>query len=413
MLITKSFSSISSMTLVGAVLIGVVALLPGCASSPPVPDRQARPPAHRDEPARPRVKPDDEVSRGDQMQRPSKPDFNRALALANQLLPPAIRDRQGWAKDIATSMTALSIPAEPRKVCAIAAIIEQESGWQADPVVQNLPDIARREMDRKLDSYMIPSAVLDVALRTESANGQTYAQRIKKLRTERELSQLYEEMISEVPQGQRLFGGMNPVRTGGPMQVSVGFAAKTMKERRYPWRNPGSPREETFSRRGGVYFGTAMLLDYPVSYNRMIYRFADYNAGRYASRNAAFQRVVAMLAKTDLAPDGDLLRYKDGEAAGTSQTERALWAIDGLDLRKYAIRRDLLLEKSFEFEETDLYRRVYVLADQRGIQSPTAVLPDIALKSPKITRKLTTKWFAERVEGRYRSCLARDTRTDL
>jgi hypothetical protein len=264
-------------------------------------------------------------------------------------------------------------------------------------------------MEKKLDRYMIPSAVLEVALTRRSANGQTYGERIAKLRTEQELSLLYEDMIDELPQGKRLLGGMNPVRTGGPMQVSVGFASETMRERRYPWRNAGTPREEVFTRRGGVYFGTAMLLDYPVSYDRMLYRFADYNAGRYASRNAAFQRLVAALSGQDLAPDGDLLRYKDGEAAGTSQTQAALETIAGLEMSRAAIRRDLLLEKRFEFERTDLYARVRELAGQRGLPVPVAAVPDIALKSPKITRKLTTRWFAERVEGRYRRCLGRDT----
>ncbi len=393
----NAFPKLGGLLLVGSVL----GMLAGCAGEPVSPDQGGVapvPPVEREPPPRaPAV--------------PSVPltPKARALALANKLLPPDIRDRKGWARDIATSILALSIPIESHKVCAIAAIIEQESGWQADPVVPDLPGIARREMDKKLDRYMVPGAVLDVALRKESSNGQTYAERISKLRTERELSLLYEEMIGELPQGERLLGGMNPVHTGGPMQVNVDFAARLMRERPYPWHNPGSAREEVFTRRGGVYFGTAMLLDYPVSYDRMLYRFADFNAGRYASRNAAFQRLAAALSGHDLAPDGDLLRYKDGEAVGASQTQAALEDIPGLDMERAAIKRDLLLEKEFDFERTPLYGRVRELAAQRGLAIPAATVPEIALKSPKITRKLSTKWFAERVEGRYRQCLARDT----
>ncbi|MFD2111829.1 DUF1615 domain-containing protein [Thiorhodococcus fuscus] len=390
-----------------ASLVGCLAIaLAGCSGTPVAPERQGgaapvvRAPVVESKPRPP--------SRPQAPPRTPEEHYARVLELAERLLPPDLRDRSGWAGDIATSMTALSIPALPRKVCAVAAVIEQESGWRADPVVPDLGGIARREMERKLGRYLIPGAVLDLALRKTSSNGQTYAERIAHLRTERELSELYDEMISEVPQGPRLFGDMNPVHTGGPMQVSVAFAEQTMRERRYPWRNAGSAREEVFSRRGGVYFGTAMLLDYPVSYNRMLYRFADFNAGRYASRNAAFQRLVAALTRIDLAPDGDLLRYADGKPAGTSQTERAVRAVEGLGMDERAIRRDLLQEKSFAFERTKLYRRVRELAERRGLPTPEASVPDIALESPKITRKLTTRWFAERVEGRYRRCLARN-----
>jgi hypothetical protein len=35
------------------------------------------------------------------------------------------------------------------------------------------------------------------------------------------------------------------------------------------------------------------------------------------------------------------------------------------------------------------------------------VVPDIVLHSPKITRTLTTSWFAHRVDERYGQCLRR------
>jgi hypothetical protein len=79
-----------------------------------------------------------------------------------------------------------------------------------------------------------------------------------------------------------------------------------------------------------------------------------------------------------------------------------------IDLSNEEIRRDLEREKAQSFEQTRLYARVFGLADQlNGRPAPRAVLPQINLRSPKITRNLTTDWFANRVEGRYQTCLQR------
>ena len=72
------------------------------------------------------------------------------------------------------------------------------------------------------------------------------------------------------------------------------------------------------------------------------------------------------------------------------------------------IRRDLEKGDAEALERTTLYERVYTLADKlEGRRLPRAVVPTIELRSPKITRKLTTAWFANRVDERYRRCLAR------
>ena len=73
-----------------------------------------------------------------------------------------------------------------------------------------------------------------------------------------------------------------------------------------------------------------------------------------------------------------------------------------------AIERDLKLEKSEGFNQTRLFKRVFELAEQQtGRDLAQQVMPQIQLVSPKITRKLTTEWFARRVDGRYKTCMAR------
>jgi hypothetical protein len=252
--------------------------------------------------------------------------------------------------------------------------------------------------------------MLDAALSLPSTNGKSYSERLNGAKTELQLSEIYDDLIGRVPFGKTFFAARNPVRTGGPMQVSIAFAEAYAAAKPYPYPLTGTIRHEVFTRRGGMYFGIAHLLDYPAPYERQLYRFADFNAGRYASRNSAFQSAVTQANGVPLALDGDLLRY-DGEQAlrEPGSTELAVRALGRrLDLSDADIRHDLELGQVQRFEQTRLYERVFALADRlAGAPVPRAVLPQIELQSSKITRKLTTDWFANRVEGRYRTCLAR------
>ena len=332
----------------------------------------------------------------------------RALVL--RLLPPQIKDRSGWASDIFGAFSGLKIPYTPEYFCAAMAVIEQESSWQGDPPVPGLNKMVWKQIEMRADKYHIPMLAVQAALLKPSPDGRSYKARIDSLQTEKQMNAVFEDMVADAGKLGLPLNVQNPIRTGGPMQVSVEFADGHVRVWPYPYQAKGSMRHEVFSRRGGVYFGVANLLHYRAPYPEMIYRFADYNAGRYSSRNAAFQLAVARLSGQKLALDGDLLRYDNGRpAAVTSGTEKALLALSGkLGIGEAEIRRDLQQEKAESFGQTRLFNRVFELAErQAGHRMPREVLPQIRLNSPKITRKLTTEWFAKRVDGRYQTCLKR------
>lgn len=358
--------------LLRAVAFASVLLLAGCVTAPPAP---TRPPAD---------------TRSEIVRR----------------LPAKVAERERWAADIETAFAAQRIEPNSENICAVLAVTEQESGYVANPAVANLPKIARGEIDRRAAALHVPTFMVDAALALRSPDGRSYAERLRGVRTERDLSDIYEDMIGSVPLGGRLFADYNPVQTGGPMQVGIPFAEANAS--RYPYPVEGSIRDEVFTRRGGLYFGIAHLLGYQTPYTRKVHRFADYNAGWYASRNAAFQNAVGIAAGVTLALDGDLLN-PGAPMDRPGQTERAVRTLaDALRMDERGIREALQRGNRLDFDDTALYARLYALAESRaGKPLPRAVIPGIRLESPKITRELTTAWFATRVDERYRRCLQR------
>lgn len=382
----------------------ILFVLGGCASTP---EKSASPPAIESPKAaraKPAAPPSASVKPALAASQPVAPVDDYGIVI--KLLPDKLKDREGWADDLQSAFRSLQIRPTAENYCATIAVIEQESSFQADPVVPGLPAIVRRGIEQRREKYLIPQAVVDWMLAATSSDGRSYGKRIDALRTEKELSDLVEEIVAQVPSGQKLFPNYNPVHTGGPMQVSVEFAESHVRARPYPYPVHGNLRNEVFSRRGGIYFGSAILLDYPAPYDDMRYRFADFNSGRYSCRNAAFQQALSRLTGRALATDGDLLRYNNGSvSAEPSATLNALRTLENtLHMSNIEIQRDLHLEKLASFAGTQLYVRLFAAADQTGIQ-PRVLMPEIDLKSPKIHRKLTTHWFANRVYDRYRNCL--------
>ncbi|MFQ2107854.1 DUF1615 domain-containing protein [Aeromonas rivipollensis] len=367
-----------------ALLAAVV--LAGCASEPTPPT--------------PTVEEAAAIAKQPKAMQPRKPADMKSRIV--RFLPRQVQDKPGWANDVVTALSTQGLTVNDHNVCSVLAVAEQEATYQADPVVPGLGKIAWKEINARAAKLLIPEFVVRTALSIKSPTGKSYAARIDALRTEREMSEIFEDMIGAVPMGKQLFGNLNPVRTGGPMQVSVAFAEANA--RGYPYPVKESIRHEVFTRRGGIWFGTKHIFGYPADYPDTLYRFADFNAGWYASRNAAFQAAVSRVSGKPLALDGDLVRY-DSDLPG--KTELAVHSIASrVNMSKQAIHQSLLKGDSADFAQTDLYHRVFTLADkQAGKRQPRAVLPGIQLKSPKITRNLTTAWFAKRVDDREQACV--------
>ncbi|WP_176736991.1 DUF1615 family protein [Oligoflexus tunisiensis] len=343
-----------------------------------------------------------------------------------QRIPAHVPDRVGWADDIAFAIRAIDRELTAERVCAVIAVIEQESGYQTDPVVPNLPQIVREGLRKKFAKLgPLAEPALNTLLSGKApGSSQTFHQRINKLRTERDLDRFFRDMANAyrermpgpyaIASGLSLILGkgslqnLNPVTTAGSMQVKISYARdledlKSMTDEQL--------REYLYTRMGGIRVGTARLIDYPASYDDLIYRFADFNVGMYASRNAAFQAMLSDLTGRKLALDGDLLVYdEDGEPKDIdSESLKAMLAFgEKHDVSAWTIRRDARKEKSADFEDTETWEKVReVWEAKKRRKPPYARVPDVELVSPKLARNRSTSWFANRVKQRYQSCRAR------
>lgn len=359
---------------------------------------------------------------------PEAPEHKLGVDEVASLLPKRVSDRQGWASDIVAVFEKLKIPLEPVNVCTAVAIIDQESNFVADPAVPNLGEVSLKALNDKLDDKLgkTLAGYFRTMLDKHPTPDKSFAKRIKAVKTERQLDELFREMfayfaktykVGAVNDTAKLLNNgidekLNPITTLGSMQVHIDYA----KDHRRANMNNDELRTDLYSRYGGLYYGIHRLMLYQADYDKPLYRFADYNSGMYSSRNASFQEQVGTLANKKLALDGDLLIYKDGKPTQTKgETEKTLIALaPTLALTEAQIRQDLKKEKSQKFETTATYQAVQTAYRQKTKKDPKyAIMPQVVISGVKLSRDYNTNWFATNVNKRYDTCMAAARREKL
>ena len=356
-----------------------------------------------------------------------------------KVLPSRVSERQSWAQDIFDIMDELRIEKTKQNVCSIVAVVDQESNFIADPTVAGLGEKAVQEINSRLKEKfeaklgeLIGGTVagyFQEVLKNQPSPENNYMSQMRQVKTERELDLLYREIFAYMSKhyhisaltgaaklaGQDIGEKMNPITTLGSMQVHINYA----KEHKRQSGNIVELRNSLYTQYGGLYYGIHRLMQYPAEYDQAIYRFADYNSGMYSSRNAAFQSMLQALTENEISLDGDLLLYnKDGDVRPTlSQSEKELIAIfakNNVVVTPRQVRSDLKKEKDKKFENTQTYLAVQKLYQSKTNKDPIyAVMPQVVISGPKLSRDYNTNWFASRVNGRYETCMQKAKRIKI
>jgi hypothetical protein len=318
-------------------------------------------------------------------------------------------DAKAWVDDILSSLDTVKTARTNESMCAVMAVIEQESGYKEDPPVAGLSTLLNNKI-KKMGSNLALRLALEVRLDQAMSTGKTFREGIKLVKTERDLSKWYTEFTESRYTSPILkYMGKSVddvVATVGSMQVSVDYARSVASSL---GQSSTNMRETLYTRKGGVLYGTAHLFYYPTNYSDMMYRFADFNAGHYASRNAGFQAMVSQLSGKPLSADGDLIEHRVENPNQVSKTQSAVMQLFAKKLPSMTaqnIAQDLALGTSLDFEKTTTYQTVAQLYEQKFHKVIAQQVPKISLKSEKITRNLTTEWYANSVNRRYQQCLA-------
>lgn len=353
-----------------------------------------------------------------------------------QLIPNRVNDRQSWAQDIFDITEELKIPRSKDHICTIIAIVDQESNFVANPNVPGLGTKAVAEVSTRLKEKFedklgvtLGGPIADYfeqVLKNQPSPEDNYLKQMSRVKNEEQLDVLYRQIFDYMSKhyhvsaltgaaklvGQDFAEKLNPITTLGSMQVHINYA----KENKRSSMGINALRDDLYTQYGGLYYGIHRLMMYPANYDKPIYRFADYNSGMYSSRNAAFQKMVNKVADVDLTLDGDLLSYdKNGDIRpATTDTETALITLfsqNNVLVTARQLRNDLKKEKEKAFEKTQTYTAVAkIYKEKTGKDAIYAIMPEVIISGPKLSRDYNTNWYASRVNGRYETCMQRAKR---
>ncbi|QIO05608.1 DUF1615 family protein [Acinetobacter shaoyimingii] len=356
-----------------------------------------------------------------------------------KLIPSRVNDRKSWAQDIFDITDELNISRNKENVCSIIAVVDQESNFIANPNVPGLGEKAVKEVSTRLKEKFedklgetLGGPIADYfqeVLKNQPSPEDNYLKQMRKVKNEKELDELYREIFAYMSKhyhvsaltgaaklvGQDFAEKLNPITTLGSMQVHINYALDNKRSR----MSTNEVRDDLYTEYGGLYYGIHRLMMYPADYDKPIYRFADYNSGMYSSRNAAFQKMIAKITDKELDLDGDLLSYdKKGNPRPTmTDTEKALIGLfsqKNVLITPKQLRGDLKEEKNPDFEKTKTYKAVAELYTQVTSKDPIyAIMPEVVISGPKLSRDYNTNWYASRVNGRYEKCMRQAKRIKI
>ena len=293
-----------------------------------------------------------------------------------------------WLSSLNLALFELGVPCGREDfLVLVLTTIQLESAVRSDPALENadLESLFDYKLARLRDSTILVAPVLNQSRLVDELRTKLRADtRSGRVRTEGDLGRYVEGDLRVwlagrltadyfIPGPMARFAAeqalVSPVGTIGPMQVSVPKAYRNARR-----RGEGVASIEAMQRllldrgtalyrglkegiyilwRGFSFYSRELPLEEAIQYTT-----ADYNAGEFSSRNAAFQQRVAEMSRRELSLDGDLLLY-DGDAPRqrVSNTESAVLTLKA-GLSPSQVREDLMQEKEPGFVTTATYLKV-------------------------------------------------------